>query len=172
MENNLAPDEKATLVMVYTHDALVRGEVVTKQFARVNIWPRTQGIPNFIHLLKPHVMLFGGSQPKPFSYSEIFVPTVTAIGFHLAPPNVEALDYDPEEKNRALEPVTIMVGTFFVRGFVRISAATSVGTSLEIAYSGWMSIYDAEITNPFLPQMAPMQVPMMLVVPARVNFGR
>ncbi len=68
MEQNLAPDEKATLVMVYTHDALVRGEVITKQFARVNIWPRTQGIPNFIHLLKPNVMLFGGSQPKPFSY--------------------------------------------------------------------------------------------------------
>ncbi len=85
---------------------------------------------------------------------------------------MEALDYDPNEKNRALEPVTIMLGTFFVKGFLRISAATSVGTNLEIGYSGWMSVYEAEISNPFLPQMAPMQVPMMLVVPTRVNFGR
>jgi hypothetical protein len=65
--DNLASDEKATLVMVYTHDTLIRGEVVTKATARVGVWLRTQGVPNFIHLLRPNVMLFGGTPPKPFS---------------------------------------------------------------------------------------------------------
>jgi hypothetical protein len=170
--DNLAHDEKATLVMVYTHDMLIRGEVVTKESARVSIWPRTQGVPNYIHLLKPNILLFGGYPPKPSTYSEIFVPTASAIGFHLAPPNVDPLDYDPQEKNRTLAPVTIMLGTFTIKGHVRISSATPLGNSLEITYTGWLSIYDAEITNPYLPQMQPMLVPMMLITPSRVAFAR
>jgi hypothetical protein len=168
----LAADEKATLVMVYTHDALLRGEVVTKQTARVSIWPRSPGVPNLIHMFKPSVMLFGGGQPKPYTYTDVFIPTVSLIGFHLAPPNTEPVDYDPGEKNRVLAPLTVMMGTFLIKGSIRISAATSVEVSLEVAYSGWLSIYDAEITNPFLPQMPPIQVPMMLVVPAKVSFGK
>jgi hypothetical protein len=170
--SNLAPDEKATLVMVYTHDLLVRGEVVTKESARVSIWPRTQGVPNFIHLLKPNVLLFGGSPPKPLSYSEMFLPTASAIGFHLAPPATEALDYDPQEKNRTMEPVNIMLGTFLIKGKIRISAATSLGVSLEVVYAGWLSIYDVEITNPYLPQMQPMLAPMMLITPSKAAFAR
>ncbi len=54
----LAPDEKTALVMVYTHNLLVRGEIVVKENVRVNIWLRAQGISNFIHFLKPTVILF------------------------------------------------------------------------------------------------------------------
>jgi hypothetical protein len=170
--DNLAPDEKSTLVMVYTHDTFVRGEVVTKESARVSIWPRTQGVPNFIHLLKPNVMLFGGHPPRPLVYSEMFIPTNSAIAFHLAPPAVEPLDYDAGEKNRAMELVTIQVGTFLIKAHVRISASTPLGVSLEVAYSGWISVYDAEVTNPYLPQMQPMLVPMMLIYPSKVTFAK
>jgi hypothetical protein len=170
--SNLAPDEKATLVMVYTHDMLVRGEVVTKESARVGIWPRTQGVPNFIRLLKPNVMLFGGSPPKSYSLSEMFLPTASAIGFHLAPPATEPLDYDHQEKNRTMEPVTILLGTFNIKASIRISSATSLGTSLEVVYAGWLSIYDAEITNPYLPQMPPLLAPMMLITPSKVAFAK
>ena len=72
-------------------------------------------------------LLFGGSPPKPYSYSEIFMPTASAIGFHLAPPAVEPLDYEPDEKNRAMEPVAIQVGTFLVKARIRISASTPLG---------------------------------------------
>ena len=170
--DNLAPDEKTTLVMVYTHDTLIRGEVVTKATARVSVWLRTQGVPNFIHLLKPNVMLFGGSPPKPYSYSEIFIPTSSAIGFHLAPPAVDPLDYESDEKNRAMEPVAIQVGTFLVKARVRIAAATPLGVTLEVVHSGWVSLYDAEITNPYLPQMQPMLVPMMLINTSKVTFAK
>ncbi len=54
----LAPDEKTALVMIYTHNMLVRGEVVTKESSRVSIWLRTQGVPNYIHLIKPQVILY------------------------------------------------------------------------------------------------------------------
>ena len=34
----LAPDEKIALVMLYTHNMLVRGEIVIKESLRVSIW--------------------------------------------------------------------------------------------------------------------------------------
>lgn len=171
MENEiLAPDEKATMVMLYTQNSLIRGEVVTKASARVGVWLRTQGVPNMIRLLKPSVLLFGGTPPKPLSYDEIFVPTVSVIGFHIAPPTSDPLDYDENEKNRSMELISILMGTFTVKGSIRISSSASIATSLEVAYNGWLSIYNAEITNPFLPQMQPMIVPMLLTTASRVNF--
>jgi len=173
MENeNLAPDEKSSMVILYTQNTLIRGEVVTKASARVGVWLRTQGVPNMIRLLKPSVLLFGGSPPKPLSYAEIYVPTVTVIGFHLAPPSTEPLDYDENEKNRSMEPISLLMGTFIVKGSIRIASSGSIGTSLEVAYNGWLSIYNAEITNPFLPQMQPMLVPMLLTTASRVNFTK
>ncbi len=168
----LAADEKSTLVMFYTQKALIRGDLVTKATARAGVWLRTQGVPNMIRMLKPSILLFGGSPPKPFSYAEIFIPTISLIGFHLAPPNSEPLDYDENEKNRSMEPISVLMGSFTLKGNIRISNASTIGTSLEVAYHGWMSIYNAEITNPFLPQMQPMLVPMMLVNPAQVHFLR
>jgi hypothetical protein len=71
-----------------------------------------------------------------------------------------------------MELVNILLGTFLVKARVRISASTPIGVSLEVAYSGWLSIYDVEITNPYVPQMQPMLVPMMLIVPSKVAFAR
>ena len=168
--DNLAPDEKATMVMLYTNNALIRGEVVTKESARVGVWLRTQCVPNLIHIIKPNIILFGGSPPKPITYLEMYVPTVTAIGFHLAPPTNDPLDYDENEKNRSMEPISLVMGTFTVKGSIRIATTANLSTSLDVAYNGWISIYNAEITNPFLPQMQPMLVPMLLASPSRVFF--
>jgi hypothetical protein len=167
---NLAPDDKSTMVMLYTQNSLIRGEVVTKASARVSVWLRTQGVPNMIHVLKPSILLFGGSPPKSLSYAEIFVPTVTVIGFNLAPPSNDPIDYDANEKNRAMHPIALLMGMFTVKGSIRIATTATISTSLEVAYNGWMSIYDAEISNPFLPQMQPMLVPLLLTSPSRVNF--
>lgn len=168
----LRPDEKTTPVMLYTHDMLVRGEAVSKQnVQRVNIWLRSDGVPKHMHILKPQVIVFGGTPVKPLSFSEIFFPTSQLIAFHTLPPTDEPLDYDPTETNRVMQDVQALVGTFVVRGKIRISAQTELATSLEVARISWMSIYDAEIANPYLPQMPPMRVPMMLVKPDEVAFG-
>jgi hypothetical protein len=168
----LRPDEKTTPVMLYTHDMLVRGEAVSKQnVQRVNIWLRSDGVPKHMHILKPQVIVFGGTPVKPLSFSEIFFPTSQLIAFHTLPPTDEPLDYDPTETNRVMQDVQALVGTFVVRGKIRISAQTELATSLEVARISWMSIYDAEIANPYLPQMPPMRVPMMLVKPEEVAFG-
>ena len=166
----LASDEKASTVMVYSQNNLVRGDVVTKQNMRVNIWLRTQGVPNYIHLLKAQVLTFGGTPPKSTAYNELFFPTEQIIGFHLAPPANETLDYDANEANRTTVDVQLMLGIFSLKCKVRISTHADFATSLEVGRAGWLSVYDAEITNPFLPQLN-VQVPMLLVNPKQTGFA-
>jgi len=168
----LRPDERTSLVMLYAMHSVVRGEAVVKQnVPRVNIWLRTDGAPRYIHVLKPQVLLFGGSPVKALSYSEIYFPTAEVSAFHTLPPTEEPLDYDPEEENRKMESVELLVGTFVMKGNIRISAQTEAGTSLEVARVSWMSVYDVWITNPYLPQMPALQTAMVLVNPTHVAFG-
>ncbi|MBI5965995.1 MAG: hypothetical protein HY863_21150 [Chloroflexi bacterium] len=168
--NPLAPDEKTAMVMVYTQNMLARGEVIAKENARVSIWLRTQGVPNYIHLFKPQVISFGGTPPKPLSFSEIFIPTTQVIGFHLVPPAQDSMDYDVSEVNRVMQPLEILVGTFLLKGHIRVSSQAELSTSLDVMRAAWVSIYDADISNPYLPQFN-LHVPMLLVNPNQVSFG-
>lgn len=168
----LKPDEKTAPVMLYAKNSVVRGEVVVKQSTlRVSIWLRTDSAPRYMHILKPQVLVFGGSPPKAIAYSEIYFPTSEAIAFHPLPPIEEPLDYDPSEANRKMEVIDLLVGTFVMKGKIRISTQVEVATTLESARVSWMSVYDVWITNPYLPQMPALQVPMMLVNPSHVAFG-
>lgn len=168
----LRPDEKTTPVMLYTPHSVVRGEVVTKQSVlRINLWLRTDGAPRYLHILKPQVLIFGGSPAKPLSYSELYFPTSEVIAFHILPPTEEPLDYDPDEANRTMEVVELLVGTFVMKGKIRISTQTEIAVSLEVARVSWLSVYDVWISNPYLPQMPALQAPMVLVNPNHVAFG-
>ena len=168
----LRPDEKTTPVMLYTPHSVVRGEVVTKENVhRLNIWLRTDGAPRYMHILKPQVLIFGGSPAKALSYSELYFPTSEVIAFHTLPPIEEPLDYEPDEGNRTMETVELLVGTFIMKGQVRISAQTEIAVSLEVARVSWLSVYDVWISNPYLPQMPALQVAMVLVNPNHVAFG-
>src|SRR5512138_2628612 len=145
----LKPDERTTPVMLYTQQSVVRGEVVAKQSVhRVNIWLRTDGAPRYMHILKPQILVFGGGPAKALSYSEIYFPTSEAIAFHTLPPTDEPLDYDVNEANRTMEPIDVLVGTFVMKGKIRISTQTDIGSSLEMARVSWMSVYDVSISNP------------------------
>jgi hypothetical protein len=166
----LTEEEKVVTVMVYTNSTLVRGEMIAKENARVSIWLRTQGVPNYIHLFKPQVISFSGGTPKTFSFSEIFIPTVQVTAFHLAPPAQEPLDYDATEQNRTMQTLDVMIGSFVLKGKIRISMQTDVSTSLDVMRTLWMSIYEAEIANPYLPQFN-VHVPMLLVNSNQVTLG-
>ena len=167
----LTPGEKSSLVMAYTLNTLVRGEVVTAANVRVNTWLRTQGVPEYMHILNPQVLVFGSGSVKTMTYSEIFVPVAMVIGFHPIPPVENTMDYAEDERNRVLVPVTAHVGTFLFKGKLRISSLSSFGASIELAHSTWTSIYDVEVTNPYLPQMQPLHVPLILMNPKQVSLA-
>jgi hypothetical protein len=166
----LTVEEKLATVMVYTNTMLARGDVITKENARVSIWLRTQGVPNYIHLHKAQVISFAGGTPKTFSFAELFIPTVQVSAFHLAPPAQDPMDYDPSEQNRMMQPMDVMIGSFVLKGKIRISMQTDVATSLDVMRALWLSIYDAEIANPYLPQFN-VKAPMLLVNSNHVLFG-
>ena len=75
------------------------------------------------------------------------------------------------EADRKMETVDLLVGTFVIKGQIRISTHSEVDNTLETARVSWMSVYDVSITNPYLPQMPALQVPMLLVNPSHVAFG-
>jgi hypothetical protein len=58
-----------------------------------------------------------------------------------------------------------------MKGKIRISTHTDLETSLEVARVSWLSLYEAAITNPHLPQMPLLNTPMVLVNPAHIAFG-
>lgn len=169
----LKPDEKTTPVMLYTQDALVSGEAVTRQsISRVSIWLRSDGAPKYIHVLKPRIVVFGReTAPITLTYSEIYFPVAQLIAFHTMPPTAEPLDYDPTETNRMMQSVDVLVGTFMMKGKIRVSTHTEIVQSLEIAGAAWMSLYDVEVSNLYISQMPVLQTPMVLLNPARVAFA-
>lgn len=166
----LTAEEKTAMVMVYTNNMLAHGELIAKESTRVSIWLRTDGVPNFIHLYKTHVISFSGGAPKTSSFSEMFIPVAQVAAFHLVPPAQDTLDYDEKEGNRIMQPLDVMVGAFTIRGKMRISAQSDVGTSLDVMRAPWLSIYESDIVNPSLPQFN-MHVPFLLVSPNWVSFG-
>jgi len=166
----LAPDEKATTVVVYSPNKMIHGDLVTKQNTRVSLLPRI-GMPGYLHFLKTEVLFFGGTPPKPLSYDEFFFPTEQIIGFHLSPPASEPLDYDPEEENRVMLDVNMILGAFMVKGKIRTATHIDIVTNFEAAHTTWLSVYFAEIVNPFLPQLPAIHVSMLLAKPTQVSFG-
>ena len=166
----LAAEEKIATVMLYTRNLLVRGELICRENARVSIWLRTQGVPNYIHIFKPQVISFSATPPRQVPLSEIFIATTEVIAFHLAPPEHDPLDYEPGEANRIMQPVDALVGSFLVRASLRISSHTDLSTSLDVMRAAWISLYEAQISNSSLPTFN-VQVPMLLVNPNHVSFG-
>ena len=166
----LGPEEKVSVVMAYTQTGLIRGEIVTRDSIRINTWLRTDSAPEYLHLYKTQGIQISGGAVRTSSYGELLLPVSLVIGFHLVPPTNEPLDYNASEDNRINKHVTALMGLFVVKGSVRTSAQTDLVTSLQISHSPWLSIYDAEVSSPQLPQMPPLQVPMALVRPLQSAF--
>ncbi len=62
------------------------------------------------------------------------------------------------------------MGAFIVKGLIRISAQSDLATTISTARIQWMSIYEASISSSQLPQMPPIQTPMLLVRTMAVLF--
>ncbi len=168
----IAADEKLTPVMIYTANMIVRGQAITKESVRVNIWLRTQSAPEIIHLKNAQVITDTGPGPvQPLTFSDYFVPTAMVVAFHTLLASGEGLDYDEGERNRKMESVTALVGNFRFNARMRMSAQVNVATNLEVSRINFLSLYDVEISNPYIPGMAVMKTPMVLVRMNQVTYG-
>lgn len=165
----LKDNEKITPVMIYTDDALYHGKLITRKMVRVNIFLRTEGAPTYIHLHEAQV-ISPGSTTRTKKLDEIFVPLKAITCFHTAPDVEIELDYEPSEENRRMMPVTAILNSFFLDCTTRLSTQTELSSALEVTRMEWLSLYDAKITNPYLPQLN-IQVPMLIARPEKIVLG-
>lgn len=168
----VGPDEKVASIMAYTSTQLCWGEVVIKNQIRPSTWIRTNLAPEIIQMYNARILMTTGftDQPKPLSYPEIHLSTENVIAFHLIPPAKDPIDYDPTEPNRRMEPVSVVVGSFTINGFMRMSTVSSLAKYLEITRENFSSVYDADIRSLMIPALGIIRVPYLLVRQNAVIF--
>ncbi len=160
----LAAGEKSSLIMIYSPTNLVRGEVVTTQAMRVSTWLRTPAAPDYMQIHNAQLLLQVVSGPaQSFFFPEYYLPTNLVSAYHLVPPAADPVDYDPSEPNRKMEAVTILVGGFKFNGNLRMASLTDLSKFLNLTHETYMSVYDVDISNPGIPGMGLIHVPMVLV---------
>ncbi len=160
----LAEDEKAVHVMVYTAMVLYWGEVLVKKVIRVSTWLRTSNVPDWIALYNAgSIVTTSGAAPRTNSFSELFVPVPQIMAFHLLPPATEPLDFDPTEPNRKMEQVSALIGTFQVKGGLRMTESSNLKRYLDVTRENYTPLYDAEVTNLVLSAFGPVKTPYILI---------
>jgi hypothetical protein len=160
----LADDEKSSPVMAYMRDALCWGDVVTKEKILVSRWLRTQTAPESICIYNARIIIpSSGSSPAPMQFSELHIPTQEILAFHLIPPQQDPTDYDPNDPNSHLYPITTLVGKFKMDGHLYLSIHSNLARYLEIIHENYTSLYNVEISCPQMPSLGLMRVPYVLI---------
>ena len=157
-------DEKVAHVMVYTSAALIWGEVVVKEMIRVSTWLRTNAAPDRVTLYNAKSLITTSvNNLHPTSYPEANIAVPQIIAWHLAPPAKDPVDYDATEPNRHLEPINVLLGTFLIKGSLRLSTNADLKKYLEVTREPYTALYEAEISNLLMPNLGPIMVPYILV---------
>jgi hypothetical protein len=165
-------EEKATPVMVYTELGVIKGELVSKELVRVNTWLRTPYAPEYMCIYEAQCLLFTGTgSMQSLSFREYYLTPSQVIAYHILPPAEEPMDYDESEPNRKFEPITMLVGTFRFDGKIHMSAQASLHKHIEGEKEAFTSLYDVNITNPGVPNMGTLHIPLLLVRPDRVGIA-
>jgi hypothetical protein len=159
--------------MVYTLNTMIWGDLQTKEAIKVSVWLRTAMAPQYLTIRRAQVITLGGAGPiKPVGYDELHVPTPQVIAFHIKPPDRDPLDYDANEPNRKMEPITALVGSFRFDGTVRMSNQTNLQRYLDVTSESYTMIYEVAISQPAIPAMGVIRVPMALTKRDVVAFAR
>lgn len=169
----LSADEKSASLIVYLNDAIIIGDAILKESIKfVSTWLRTNAAPETIYLRKAKMIYIAvDSKPKAMTFNEIFVNTSDILAYHLLPPAKDPLDFDPDEPNRRMIPLTVLVGKFRIDGKTRISQQVELKKALEISREEYKSIYDAKIYCPIMPGLGIVEVPMLLIRQAKATFA-
>lgn len=160
----LESDEKFVPVMVYANDALVCGQIVTKQqFLAMRL---LTGIstPDYVTIHQSqYIPVFGGHLGKPINHPQFHIPVNLILAYHLLPPLTEPYDFDENEPNRIMNPLMIKVGSFTLNAHLRISAHSTVMNFISAVKADFISVYDLEVIFPNTGNMPPVETNMAIV---------
>ena len=150
---------------------MVWGQAFSKQAIRVSSWLQTEMAPAYMKVYNAQLLLVSGSSsPTPINHPILHLQTSGINAYHLMPPFAEGADYDPNELNRKLVPVSAFLGYFRFDGFARMSEITSMEKFLGAAKGTFISIYDITMTCPLIPSIKGIKAPMVLLRQKQVIF--
>jgi hypothetical protein len=168
----LTEEEKVVPVMAYTRHALYWGDVVVKHIVRVSTWLRSGNAPDSIRIFNARVLMTSGiSTPKPIASPEMYLNVSEILAFHIRPPAHDPPDYDPNEQNRIMEPVMVLIGNFKIDGSIRHSAKADLAKFIEVTRELFTGIYDAEISCPIISTVGITKVPFLIVRQMATTFS-
>ena len=168
---NLAPDDKATPMMVYSPNRLTWGQIITKEGILPGRILLSATMPDYISLFNVQTLATQGTLSKPVKFTELHIPVLDIAGYHLMPPAEDAINYDPTAPNRIMMPIIAHVGAFNFNAEVRISTQTTLQRFLGNAKSEFISIYNAEVRHPGNPKMKPINVTVAYIRRTLVAVG-
>ena len=138
----LAPDEKATQVMIGTAETLMWGDLVTKQAVRVNAYLNTLA-EDYVPLRDAKILFLApDEQVAPIERSSVHVRQEEILVFFMMH-DEEPL---PEEtQTRLYEPVEVIIGSFQIEGSILKAPISNVQNMLLVSKAAYLPIYRATI---------------------------
>ena len=138
----LAQDEKAVQVMIGTADALIWGDLVTKEQVRMSAYLNTLA-EEYISLFDAKLLFLAPKeQMPPIERSSVHIRQQAILVFFVLH-DEEPL---PEEtQTRQYEPIEGFVGSYQVEGNLLKPPISSVQNTLIVSKSTYMPIYSATV---------------------------
>jgi hypothetical protein len=156
----LAPDQKATQVMIGTHDMLLWGDLITKQQTRMGAFLSTLA-EDFVPLHDVRILHLAPTQQiAPLQRASAYVKLEEILLFYLMSEEVPL----PEETEvRRFEPVEAIVGPFQIEGLLLKSPISTVLNLLLVLKDDYIPLYQATIRHVAKPWLGVFSTTMVQV---------
>lgn len=170
MTYQLKESERSIPAMIYSQGRMSWGKLVHPMGVRPQSWLKMTMIPENFLLLEANTLIFGGPQPVRLSASEMYVPVREIGAFHLMPPFEYEPDYDPDEPNRAMKPISALIDRFRFDGRMRISTMADFSFSIQKSGVSFLPLYEVTAGHPTVPSLKSIQVPYALLRMDLITF--
>jgi hypothetical protein len=140
----LKSDEKATQVMIGTHDMLVWGDLVTKEHARISAFLSTLA-EDFVPVHDARILFLAPTQQiPPLQRAVVYVKLEEILFFYTM---VEDMPLPEESEVRRFEPIEIIVGSYQIEAQILKSPIATMQNLLLVTKDEYMPFYQATIRH-------------------------
>lgn len=156
----LKADEKATQVMIGTHDLLLWGDLLTKEQARLGAFLSTLA-EDFVPLYDAKMLFLSPAQQlPPVRKAVAYVKLEEILFFYVMS---EDLPLPEESEVRRFEPVEAIVGSFQIEGQILKSPIATLQNLLLVTKDDYIPLYKATIRHAAKPWLGAFSTSMVQV---------
>jgi hypothetical protein len=156
----LKPDEKATQVMIGTHDMLLWGDLLTKEQARMSAFLSTLA-EDFVPLHDARILsLAPTQQAPPLQRAIAYIKLEEILFFYVM---AEDTPLPEESEVRRYEPVEVIAGSFLVEGQLLKSPIATMQNLLLVTKDDYMPFYRATVRHVAKPWLGRFSADMVQV---------